>query len=319
MLSRRDLLATIGGAALHAASRSPRMILQSAAVAFDVPAGACDCHAHVFCDPARFPFASTRTYTPPPAAVEELRRLHEALHIDRVVIVHPSVYGTDNSCTLDAVRRLGSRARAVGVIDESTPDAALKEMRAAGVRGIRVNLGTAGITDPAVSRQRLELAVTRAAPLDWHVQVYTQPSVIRAVDDYVRTVPVPIVFDHFGGAQTSDGITQPGFNTLADLVRSGRAYVKISAPYRSSRQAPDYADVAPFAKALISANPDRVLWGTDWPHPDSGPVPGRKPTDTAPFYPIDDGRVLSQLAVWAPDASVRRKILVDNPARLYGF
>ena len=319
MLSRRDLLATIGGAG--ARRREPK------------PTHGRAIRYRRVRDPGRrlrlprarllrrraFPFASTRTYTPPPASVEDLRRLHDALHIDRVVIVHPSVYGTDNSCTLDALRRFGSRARAVAVIDESTPDAALKELRAAGVRGIRVNLGTAGITDPAACAAASGAAVTRAAPLGWHVQVYTQPSVILAVEDYVRRVSVPIVFDHFGGAQTSDGSAQPGFDTLVDLVRSGSAYVKISAPYRSSKQAPDYADVAPFAKALISANADRVLWGTDWPHPDSGPVPGRKLADTAPFYRIDDGRVLGQLAVWAPDAGVRRKILVDNPARLYGF
>ena len=148
MLSRRDLLATIGGAALAAASRSPRMVAQSATATFEVPAGACDCHAHVFCDPARFPFASTRTYTPPPASVEDLRRLLDALHIDRVVIVHPSVCGADNSCTLDALRQFGSRARAVAVIDASTPDAALKELRAAGVRGIRSTLEPRGSPIP---------------------------------------------------------------------------------------------------------------------------------------------------------------------------
>jgi predicted TIM-barrel fold metal-dependent hydrolase len=192
-------------------------------------------------------------------------------------------------------------------------------MKAAGIRGIRVNLGTLGITDPTAARDRFRSALARAQPLDWHVQVYTQPSVIQALRDDVLASPVPVVFDHFGGARAADGIGQPVFEALVDLVRRGTSYVKISAPYRSSNDATDYRDVAPLAKALIAANPDRILWGTDWPHPDSASSAGRKPSDIAPFLPIDDARVLDQLAVWAPDARLRRTILVENPARLYGF
>ena len=128
-----------------------------------------------------------------------------------------------------------------------------------------------------------------------------------------------MVFDHFGGAQAALGVGQPGFANLVTLVRSGRAYVKISGAYRASTRGPDYADVAPFAKALIAAHAGRVVWGTDWPHPDTAAVPGRKPYDVLPPLPIDDGRLLNQLAVWAPDPAVRKQILVDNPARLYGF
>jgi predicted TIM-barrel fold metal-dependent hydrolase len=130
---------------------------------------------------------------------------------------------------------------------------------------------------------------------------------------------VPIVIDHFGGAQASLGAKQPGFEALVNLVRAGAAYVKISGAYRSSIQPPDYPDVAPLAKALIAANPRRILWGTDWPHPDSSQVAGRKATDVAPLLQIDDGRVFNQLAIWAPDAALRKIILVENPARLYGF
>jgi predicted TIM-barrel fold metal-dependent hydrolase len=143
--------------------------------------------------------------------------------------------------------------------------------------------------------------------------------VIDRLADQISTSPVPIVIDHFGGAQGSLGVRQPGFDALLELVRTGNAYVKISGSYRSSVQAPDYPDVAPLAKALIAANPQRILWGTDWPHPDSARVAGRKATDKAPLLQIDDGRVFNQLAVWEPDPARRTIILVTNPARLYGF
>ena len=128
-----------------------------------------------------------------------------------------------------------------------------------------------------------------------------------------------MVFDHFGGAQAHLGVEQPGFAELVGLVKSGRAYVKISGAYRASKRAPDYSDAAPLARALIAANPDRVVWGTDWPHPDAVTPPGRKPTEVTPLLQVDDGRLLNELAVWAPDPAIRRKILVDNPARLYGY
>jgi predicted TIM-barrel fold metal-dependent hydrolase len=187
------------------------------------------------------------------------------------------------------------------------------------VRGIRLNLATVGLSDPARGRALLAAAVERMHRRGWHVQIYTIPAMISAVRDLVAGSPVPVVFDHFGGVVAALGPEQPGFSDLVDLVAAGRAYVKISGAYRSSDLAPDYADIAPFASALITANPDRILWGTDWPHPSGHTPPGGKPTDVTPLLPIDDGRLLNQLAVWAPDAEVRRKILVDNPARLYGF
>ena len=286
-------------------------------VNFAVPPGACDSHTHIFGDPGHFPFAASRAYTPEPASIAEMRALHRTLHTERVVIVQPSVYGADNACTLDAVKQLGPGARAVAVIDEKTPKATLDQMNRAGVRGIRINLETTGQTDPALARRRFADAVEQAKGLHWHIQIYTRLSVIEGISNEVRSSPVPVVFDHFGGAQGPGGVQQAGFPTLLDLVRSGKAYVKVSAPYRSSTQSPDYADVAPLAKALIAANLQRILWGSDWPHP--AQVPGRKPTDLTPLYRIDDGRVLNQLAVWAPDPAQRNAILVDNPAKLYGF
>ncbi len=128
-----------------------------------------------------------------------------------------------------------------------------------------------------------------------------------------------MVFDHFAEARASLGTAQPGFNALLELIRAGKAYVKISGAYRISTQAPDYDDVTPLAKALVAANPQRILWGTDWPHPDSSQVPGRQATDIAPLYQIDDGRLFNRLPLWVPDPNVRRTILVENPAKLYGF
>jgi predicted TIM-barrel fold metal-dependent hydrolase len=318
-MTRRDFVkgAAIAGAAARASRLAATAAQPSTRVRFKVPGDACDCHTHVFGDPARFPFAAGRTYTPEPASVAEMRKLHAALHTTRVVIVQPSVYGTDNACTLDAIRQLAPHARGVAVIDERTSDAALDEMHQAGIRGIRINLATVGQNDPEVGRRRLTAAIARVRTRGWHIQMYTQLPVISALRNEVTDSPVPIVFDHFGGAQAGGGLSQPGFEVLLDLVRRGRVYVKVSAPYRGSASAPDYADMAPLAKALIAANLRRILWGTDWPHPDT--TPGRPPTEISPLRQIDDGRVMNQLAVWAPDPKARKTILVDNPVALYGF
>jgi len=286
-------------------------------VNFDVPAGACDCHTHIHGDPEIFPFFSGRLYTPETALPEEMSALHRALHMQRVVIVTPSVYGADNSATLSGMKARGKDARGVAVIDEKTTEAALDAMHQAGVRGIRLNLATGGVNDPSIARKRFEAAVTRVQKRRWHVQMYTNLAVISSIKDLVLASPVPAVFDHFGGAQGPLGVEQPGFRDLVELVRSGKAYVKISGAYRASKLAPDYPDAAPLARALIAANADRIVWGTDWPHPNSSS--GNPATQVTPLFQIDDGRLLNQLPVWAPAAAVRKKILVDNAARLYAF
>ena len=286
-------------------------------VSFEVPRGACDCHTHIHGDPGKFPFFPGRVYTPEMAPPEEMAALHQALRMQRVVIVTPSVYGTDNSATLYGMKARGADARGVAVIDDKTPESELDAMASAGVRGIRLNLATGGVSDPAAARSRFERAVARVKSRTWHVQLYTNLATISAITDLVAVSPVPVVFDHFGGARAELGPRQPGFAELLNLVRSGRAYVKISGAYRSSNLAPDYADVAPLAQALIAANPERIVWGTDWPHPNS--ASGRKATELTPLFQVDDGRLLNQLPVWAPDAATRSKILVDNPARLYSF
>lgn len=323
MITRRNVL--LGSMAAGAAAILPSKFLLSKAsqpstpVDFAVPSGACDCHTHVFGDPRQFPWFAGRTYTPESASVAEMRALHRALHMDRVVIVNPSVYGADNSCTLAAVKQLGPRARAIAVIDAKTSASQFQEMDHAGVRGIRLNFENFGQTNSDAARKAFDAAVERLAGRKWHIQIYTRLAVIEALHKEIMASPVTVVLDHFGGARASLGTGQAGFDTMLDLVRSGKAYVKISGAYRSSDNSPDYPDIAPFAKALIAANMERIVWGSDWPHPTGGALPGHSATDLAPLLQIDDGRLLNQLVVWAPDAAVRKAILVDNPARLYGF
>jgi predicted TIM-barrel fold metal-dependent hydrolase len=264
--------------------------------------GACDCHTHVFGPAARYPFSPGRAYTPPDASVEQLVALHASLGIERVVIVQPSPYGTDNSCTLDAARHLGSRARAVVVVDESSDLAA---MHRAGARGLRINLHTGGVNDPAVALRSLRAASAKAEKMGWHVQIFTGIAIIRSLHQSLLELPVPLVIDHFGLPQDQ------GVEPLVDLVRRGKAYVKLSAAHRFP------ADPAPIARALAQANPERLLWGSDWPHPGtSGP---RSRDAIQPFDAIDDRAALERLAEWLPDANLRRKVLVENPARLYDF
>jgi predicted TIM-barrel fold metal-dependent hydrolase len=321
VLTRRDvLLGAVGSAvALRVRMGLAKASQPATPVNFDVPAGACDCHTHIIGDPGRFPFVAGRAYTPEIALPQEMAALHKALHLQRVVIVTPSVYGTDNAATLYGVQARGVTARGIVVIDDKTPESALDAMGKAGVRGVRINLANAGINDPAVGLQRFQAAVDRVKGRRWHVQLNTTPVMISAIKDAIAAAPMPIVVDHFGGATAALGIAQPGFTDLVALVKSGHAYVKISAAYRSSTLAPDYADIVPLARALVAANPDRVLWGTDWPHPNAVTPPGRQPTEVTPLFQIDDGRLMNQLAVWVPEAATRRKILVDNPVRLYGF
>src|SRR5215471_1261316 len=318
MLSRRGFLAGIAATELVGSLRlsiSAETSHSITPVRFDVPEKACDCHVHVFGDTRRFPFAASRTYTPESASVTELLATHQALHISRVVIVQPRVYGTDNSCALDAMKQYGSGARGIAVLPSAIPATALDNMERAGIRGVRINLGTAGDTNLADARHRFKSAIEQIQGRKWHVQVYAALPVIAGLSDLVLASPVPVVFDHFGGAKAALGLQQPGFDKLLEFVRSGKGYVKISGAYRASDEPPDYPDVAPLARALIEANPNRVLWGSDWPHPDTGA--GRKSSDVSPLLRIDDAHLLDQLATWAPDSALRKTILVDNPATLY--
>ena len=297
--------------------------VQHSALDFAVPPNACDCHVHVFGPVAQFPYWSGRSYLPGDASVEELLALQRELHLQRVVIVHPSPYGTDNRCTIDAARRINASgapaARAVVVIDPATiGDAELKQMHTDGVRGVRVNLESASQHDPAAAQRLLEQAAARVAKLGWHVQTYTNLPVIVQLAEAIARLPVPLVIDHFGRVPAAQGVAQPGFDVMIDLVRGGNTWVKLSAPHRISSAA-DCANVGPIVRALVEANPEHMLWGTDWPHPGGHPGTGRSPDVIEPFTPVDDGNALNRFARWAGDAARLQKILVDNPARLYGF
>jgi predicted TIM-barrel fold metal-dependent hydrolase len=288
-----------------------------------MPEEACDSHLHIFDLPDRFPYAPTRPYTPAPALVEDMLAFHRALGLRRVVIVQPTLYGSDNACTAEAIRRInaesGIAARGIAVAAPIMDASALKRLHEAGIRGLRLNL-VARDASPAEVARRLEAIAALVAPLGWHLQTYAPLSLIAAVRDTIAALPVPLVIDHFGRPRAAEGAGQPGFGELLKLVEAGNVYVKLSAAYRVSGH-PDYADAAPLANALIAANPKRMLWGSDWPHIEER-KPGSPPRQAGEFEPFreeDSGKALNRLARWAGSAQTLKQILVDNPAQLYGF
>ena len=268
------------------------------------PAASCDCHYHIFGPADRYPYSPARGYTPPDCLVEDFERMQAVLGIERSVIVQPSVYGTDNSCSLDAVERLGkARARGVAVIDDKASNAELDRLDRAGFRGARFNLVSKG----ALPLELLEPIARRLADRGWHTQVFVNGEVLAEMAPRLAQLPTEIVIDHMGHVEGKRGVDQPGFRALLDLLGNGRSWVKLSGAYRVDHGPAPWPLATPIAKALIAANPDRCVWGTDWPHPDlHGPMP-------------DDGDLLDALYDWVPDDATLKRILVDNPARLYGF
>ena len=278
--------------------------------AFTIPAGACDAHVHVIGKPDRFPMSSERDYTPPPATADELRTQLQFLKIDRVVIVTPDVYATNNAATLAAIEHIGQdRARGVAWVGEHTPSGTSSSMRALGIEGIRLAL------TPTTTSKYLEDKFDLAMKYDWHIEILASPEVIASFLPELSRSPVPLVIDTFGWVRR--GVEQNGFDAVLRLVRSGQAHVKLSEPYRLSGKK-DYPDLAPVVKALLTANADRLLWGSGWPYV-SGSQLGLKKTDITPDLPMDAGHLLNVFAAWVPDAQLRQKILVDNPAKLYRF
>jgi predicted TIM-barrel fold metal-dependent hydrolase len=268
------------------------------------PPGATDCHMHIFGPHARYPLSPGRGYTPPEAGIALYRDMLSTIGLERTVVVQPSVYGTDNAVTLDAVEALGrDRARAVLVVDEAFDLPGLRAMAARGACGVRFNAVSGNGTPLA----QLEALADRLAQLGWHLQLYAHPAEMLALEPVLARLPCPLVIDHMGGVKAAEGGTEdPGFRALLRLLEGG-AWAKLCG-YRASAGAP-YADVAGMARAMIAAAPDRCVWGTDWPHPSLH----------SPEEVPDDGVLLDALGAWAPRDDQRQAILVDNPARLYGF
>jgi 2-pyrone-4,6-dicarboxylate lactonase len=285
-------------AAADPAPRAPR---------FEVPPGACDAHLHVFGPESRYPYQFERAYTPPDAPPPAMAHLHAALGIERAVLVQASVHGTDNRSILDAVALDPARRRAVVSVSGRETDAELSRLNGLGVRGIRVNLVDRGGM-PFASLAELERMAERIAPLGWHVEFLVHVEEGSAFPDLVRRLATPAVVGHLGYTKAVKGVGDAGYQRFLRLLDEGKCWVKLSGPYRiSAEDAPPYSDLDAFAAALAEAAPDRLLWGSDWPH-----VMQVKPMP-------NDGDLLDLLGRWFPDAQLRRRVLVDNPAELYGF
>ncbi len=273
---------------------------------FTPPANACDAHCHIFGPAQRFPFAPDRTYTPPDSGLEDLEELQRRLGLTRAVFVQASCHGTDNRAMLDALGRGQGRYAGVAMIDDTHTDEALVEMHRHGVRGIRFNFVAHLGGAPDLSRFRG--MVDRVAPLGWHLVLHFDAGDLSRYSELLAGLPVPFIIDHMARIQAADGIDQEPFGRLLELLETNsRAWVKISGAERITTSGePPYDDVAPFALALVGVAPDRVLWGTDWPHPNVRHMP-------------DDGDLVDLLADFVPDPTSRHRVLVDNPTVLYDF
>lgn len=273
--------------------------------AFMVPTGAVDAHCHVFGPEKSFPYAPERKYTPADAPKERLWELRDHLGFDRNVIVQASCHGTDNRALVDALNDAGDRARGIAVVDADVADDELEAMDRAGVRGVRLNF-VRRLVDPPPPTVVHEMA-ERVRRLGWHVVVYFEAADLAGLYDLLVSLPTPVVIDHMGRPDTAGGVAGPEFGLLLQLMRENDvAWCKVSCPERLSRLGPpDYDDVVPFARTIVESFPDRVLWGTDWPHPNMR------------SHMPDDGKLVDFIPRIATTATLQRKLLVDNPTALY--
>jgi len=264
------------------------------------PANACDCHMHIY-DAARFPPHRPDARAQSDARVEEYRLFQQRIGTSRVVIVQPASNHIDNAVTLDAIARLGSQARGIAVVHPTVTDAELKRLIDGGVRGIRFTQ-----FDPrtaATTRDMIEPLAKRVAPLGLHVQIHLRGDQIVECADLLQRLPGTIVFDHLG--RLTNGLNDPAFAVLRRMIDRGNTWMKLSGAYMLS-EPPDYPGSVPVARAYIAAAPERMVWGSDWPHPTEKDKP-------------DDAALFDLMSAWAPDEKTRSRILVDNPATLYGF
>jgi len=269
---------------------------------FEVPRGACDTHAHVIGDGVRYPYVENRSYTPPPAPEDKYLAMLAGCGMTRGVLVQVSVHGTDNRYMLDVLGRHSDTLRGVAVVDASVTDRELESMHAAGVRGVRFNVLFGG----GVGLDALDQLAPRIARLGWHVQFLMDVRHLPGLMPRLARLPVPCVFDHMGHMPVAEGQQHPGFQALLHGVKEYGWWAKLSGAYRISDQFDHYDDVTPWAQALIDAAPDRMVWGSDWPHV------------AIPRMP-DTGVLRNLLPKWAPTETMRRRILVDNPQALYDF
>jgi D-galactarolactone isomerase len=267
------------------------------------PPGACDCHIHIFGPRERFALAPEVAYTPAEASVEAYQAIQRRLGLSRTVVIQPSAYGTDNACTLDAIACLEPQARGIAVVDPSISDAELARLHAAGIRGLRFSLTVRNALRP----EHLDPMARRIRPFGWHIQFRSTHRDLPDVADRLRALPVDVCLDHMSSIPPEVPLTHPAWMALFRLLDTGRCWVKLSAPYQLSRMpGPRYADFGAQVAALVKAAPERMVWGTNWPHP----LVEAKP---------DDAGLLDWLGEWVPDESLRRAILVENPVRLYDF
>ncbi|WP_017233722.1 amidohydrolase [Pandoraea sp. B-6] len=269
---------------------------------FVVPFGAVDTHAHVVAASDAYPMVPERSYTPPPAPEDKYLAMLDATGMTYGVLVQISVYGTDNRYLLETLRRHPDRLRGIAVVSPDVTDAELEAMHAAGVRGLRINVLFGG----GIGFKAMETLAHRIKDLGWHMQFLMDVSTLPDLMPRMTKLPVPGIVDHMGHTPVAQGLDAPGFSALRSLVRDHGYWVKLSGAYRISERFPTFDDVTPFAQALIEDAPDRMVWGSDWPHVSLTRMP-------------NTGALRNLLPLWAPDADTRRRILVDNPARLYGF
>lgn len=270
------------------------------------PRGAIDCHAHVFGPESEYPYSPARGYTPPDASLETYLGVLDVLGIERSVLTQPSVYGTDNSAMFDAMARHPGRILGVAAVNAGVTDEELENLNAKGVRGVRVNLADKG-GNPFDSMADVRRFSERLAPLGWHLELLLHVDEFPDLKDTFTNYPVDIVVGHLGYMKMPNGLDNPGFQEFLDLVRGGHCWVKLTGSYRiTGADSPPYPDVVPVAQALIAANPERIVWGTDWPHP------------THYRGMPNDAYLLDQLLDWTDEATIE-KILVDNPQELFGF
>lgn len=271
--------------------------------------GACDCHAHVCGTPGQYPLYAKRVYTPANSALPAYLKMLSVLGVDRAVLVQPSFFGTDNSALLDAIAVAGMQFRGVAVVPHDVSDAELERLHQRGVRGARVNIVDTLDGKGVLPRAALVQLARRIQPLGWHMEFLMHVDEFPNLDSELENFPVEMVFGHLGYVRADKGVSVPGFQALLRLLRSKQAWVKLTGPYRISTVPHPHTDTDAYAHALLDAAPDRVVWGTDWPH---------VMTKWHMAMP-NDADFIDLLARWAPDPVLREQILVKNPERLYQF